>query len=38
MRSGFGLGWEGFWVETWFFFGDGWGFWVCGLGVRGGEG
>ena len=30
-RVGFGLGWEGFWVEAW-------GFWVCIFGVWGGTG
>ena len=27
MRAGFGLGWEGFWVEAWGFCGGGFGVW-----------
>ena len=36
LRAGFGVGWDGFWVEVWGFWGGGLGIWggtgwVCGL-------
>ena len=29
LRAGFGVGWDGFWVEVWGFWGGGFG--ICGL-------